>query len=116
MTSKKKTSKKKTSKTNLRDDIRHMLLEAYYVVSEFAYDTSDANERENRLHLKQTLRDGLRGGSSEDDMYADLGYVLSWVNGDCFKKPTAWSKLFVKYFDSEPARPGEYSARVCWTR
>jgi hypothetical protein len=64
MTSK-KISKKKTSK-NLAD-IRHCLLEAYYVLSEFAYDTSDPDERENRLHLKQAINDALNGVSIQGE-------------------------------------------------
>jgi hypothetical protein len=78
-------------------DLRQHLLEAYYVVSEFAFDASDRDEREKGLHLKQALSDVLHNDdASDEDMYSALGYALAWVNGDCFEKPPAWAKLFAE--------------------
>jgi hypothetical protein len=97
----------------MSNDLRRDLLEAYFVVSEHAYDATDRNERENRLHLKQTLSDALSDDASEEDMHVALGYVLAWVNGDCFQKPPAWAKLF-----AEPIcdlKEGEYSGRIGWS-
>ena len=63
-------------------------MEAYYVVSEFAYDLTD------RDHVKRALSDAL--DASEEDMYAALGDALAWVNGNCSKKRPAWAKLFAE--------------------
>ena len=91
-------------------ELRQHLLEAYYVVSEFAYDTSDRDERENRLHLKQALSDALSDDASDEAMYSALGYALAWVNGDCFEKPPAWAKLF-----AEPICEPRDSSGSNWT-
>ena len=72
-------------------DLRQHLLEAYYVVSEFAYDLIPDRDR-----LKRTLSDALNDDASEEDMYAALGYALAWVNGNCSKKRPAWAKLFAE--------------------
>jgi hypothetical protein len=78
-------------------DLRQSLLEAYYVVSEFAYDPTDRDQRRYlRDHLKQALSDALKDDTSEEDMYSALGYALAFVNGDCFKKLPAWAKLFAE--------------------
>jgi hypothetical protein len=107
----KPTKRRKRAKEEELDDLSYNLLEAYYVVSEFAYDTSDPVERENRMHLKSTRHEALSDGASDEDMYDALGYVLTWVNGDCFEKPPAWAKLLAKPFLRLKA--GEYSGRVC---
>jgi hypothetical protein len=72
-----------------KEKLRRKLLEAYYVVSQFAYDRSDYDELQNQSHLLQTIMSGLQSDDIEN-MRADLVYVQAWVNGHCFEEPPQW--------------------------
>jgi hypothetical protein len=91
--------------------VRMELLETYYVVSQYAYDASDPDERQNRRHLKDVLNDALQN-NDQKDMLDALVYVLAWINGDLHLQPPAWAKLLTQPICALPV--GTYSGRVNW--